>query len=232
MTKKNKHMYIQLEGGIGNQLFQISAGEFYSKKMLRKAIYKIPLNNYLDNDINEFTLLLSKSCEIYKNNILNYKVFRYIWKIDRKLIKIFQWYSLLRKVSDFKNMADTRKIIMPHDVREIRGYFQSSIYAQESRKLILLILKNTKISLEAKELIVKSKTESPVGVHIRRGDFLKFEKLYGLLSIEYYEKIIKKIIAKNPNQIFWIFSNDIEKVQHDFSQSRFFSNFIFVVINI
>lgn len=225
---KKRNLYIQLDGGIGNQFFQIAAGEFYSKKINIKAIYKTPLSNYINKKEDEFISLLSKSCPVYKNNILKYKLFRFIWRIDRKLIKIYPLYSSIRKVSDFKNFTDIRKIIINPSVREIRGYFQNSIYAQDSRKLIQDIIRETKISLRAQELIEKQKGDKPVGVHIRRGDYLKFEDLYGLLAIDYYEEIFEEILTNTPNQKFWIFSNDLENVKNLFSQSKYLPHLYFV----
>jgi hypothetical protein len=70
--------------------------------------------------------------------------------------------------------------------------------------------------------------EEPIGVHIRRGDYLKFEDLYGLLANAFYEEIFEEILSNTPNQKFWIFSNDLENVKNSFSQSKYLPHLYFV----
>lgn len=59
------------------------------------------------------------------------------------------------------------------------------------------------------EIITKMKVSKMVGLHIRRTDFLphikKFNpKIVKEIDDNYFFKIIKKILAKNPNQLFYL----------------------------
>ena len=57
-------------------------------------------------------------------------------------------------------------------------------------------------------LIEKIKSTSSVSIHIRRGDYLKYNKLYGGICTEhYYEKAIEKI-RNTVNSPFYVFFSD------------------------
>ena len=226
---KKRNLSIQLDGGIGNQLFQIAAGNYFTKTLNKIAIFKPPLISY-ENKKNKNVLLnlISTTNKIHSNNLLYLKLFRLIWKIDRKLIKLSKSYSSMRKIQDFQNLAESEVTEIHNSTREIRGYFQSSIYASYSKNLIATLMNNFQLSPLATELLAKALIEKPVGVHIRRGDYTELESLYGLLSREYYERIFDEIVRKEPSQKFWIFSNEIQTIHNLFSKSNYIEQLYFV----
>ena len=228
MKNKRNHLLIQLDGGIGNQLFQISSGIYHGDKLKKEPIFKIPLNEYEQNHKSWLINALSGEYKIYSNKLLKLKFNRYLWRIDRKLIKQIKYYSLFRRVSDFQNESDSNLINISNQTKEIRGYFQSSTFPIYSKNVILKILDKVQVSSSAKQLMNQVELDAPIGVHIRRGDYLKFEDLYGLLAIEYYEVIFEEILNITPNQKFWIFSNDIENVEKSFSHSKHLPQLYFV----
>jgi hypothetical protein len=140
---KKRNLLIQLDGGIGNQLFQIAAGNYFTKTLNRIAIFKPPLISY-ENKKNKNVLLnlISTTNKIHSNDLLYLKLSRFIWKIDRKLIKLSELYSSMRKIQDFQNLAENEVIEIHDSTREIRGYFQSSIYASYSKNLITTLMNN------------------------------------------------------------------------------------------
>ena len=228
MRKTRNTLFIQLDGGIGNQLFQISAAIYYGNKLKKEPVFKIPLNEYKPCRRSLLLTALSGEYEIYSNKLLKFRFNRFLWRIDRKLIKKFKQYSYLRRVIDFQNESDSNSINISDQTKEIRGYFQNSTFPIFSRESILKILTKVQISSPAKLLIDQAILEEPIGVHIRRGDYLKFEDLYGLLANAYYEEIFEQILTNSPNQKFWIFSNDLESVKNSFSQSKYLPNLYFV----
>lgn len=228
MKNNQKQISIQLEGGIGNQLFQISAGIYFGNKLEAEPIFKTPLEEYGQNQDSWLLNALSLDYKIYSNKLLNFKINKFIWRIDRKMIKKSKIYSFIRRVKDFQNISDSNLIHISTRTREIRGYFQNSIYATYGKESILKILNEFKLSNSAKLLMDKVESQGPVGVHVRRGDYLKFGNLYGLLSNAYYEEVCKKILKHSPNQIFWVFSNDIQNTKDTFSQSSLISQLYFV----
>jgi hypothetical protein len=225
---KKNDLLIQLDGGLGNQLFQISAGNYFAKTFGKTLKLKLPLTNYENKKKNQLLNTISTQNEIYENKLLYFKYLRFLWRIDRKLIKLSKFYSLIRRVQDLHNLAEINEIQLLNSTKELRGYFQSSFFASYSRNIISSILNGIELSNTASKLSTKIQIEKPVGVHIRRGDYIKLENLYGLLSEEYYELIFKDILKNKPNQKFWIFSNEIQKIEELFSKSKYFRHLYFV----
>jgi len=225
---KKNDLLIQLDGGLGNQLFQISAGNYFAKTFGKTLKFKLPLTNYENREKSQLLNAISTKNEIYENKFLYFKYLRFLWRIDRKLIKISKFYSSIRRVQDLQNLAEINEIQLLNSTKELRGYFQSSFFANYSRNTISSILNGFQLSTTASELSNQIQIEKPVGVHIRRGDYIKLENLYGLLSKEYYEFIFEDILRNKPNQKFWIFSNDIQKIEELFSKSKYFEHLYFI----
>ena len=91
------------------------------------------------------------------------------------------------------------------------GYWQSYQYFDSWRDVILKEFTFPKISMEDKlnfELNERLKNEeNSVGIHIRRGDYLKNWKYRGLCDIDYYQKAIAYILEHIKSPKFFLFSD-------------------------
>ena len=200
-------IYIEIMGGLGNQLFQIFCGLAYSFN--NKIPFKInnnkpdkvsPLDNislrptYWDNffhNLSKFT---------YNNNI-NIPIYR-----EHALFK----YSKIPYISqDFK----------------LFGYYQSYKYFEDQYENIIRL-----IGLEERKLIIKEKyikyfsNKTPISLHFRIGDYVKNLAMHPVLDIEYYIKSINflkdKINNIERNNYILIFGelNDKEKIEQHIKQ--------------
>lgn len=101
------------------------------------------------------------------------------------------------------------------------GYWQSYQYFDSCRDVILKEFTFPKISMEDKlnfELNERLKNEeNSVGIHIRRGDYLKNWKYRGLCDIDYYQKAIAYILEHIKSPKFFLFSDDIDWVKENIS---------------
>lgn len=101
------------------------------------------------------------------------------------------------------------------------GYWQSYQYFDSWRDVILKEFTFPKISMEDKlnfELNERLKNEeNSVGIHIRRGDYLKNWKYRGLCDIDYYQKAIAYILEHIKSPKFFLFSDDIDWVKENIS---------------
>lgn len=101
------------------------------------------------------------------------------------------------------------------------GYWQSYQYFDSCRDVILKEFTFPKISMEDKlnfELNERLKNEeNSVGIHIRRGDYLKNWKYRGLCDIDYYQKAIAYILEYIKSPKFFLFSDDIDWVKENIS---------------
>ena len=200
-------IYIELMGGLGNQLFQIFCGLAYSFE--NKIPFKInnnkldkvsPLDNislrptYWDN----FLINLSKFT--YNNNI-NLPVYRE---------KTFFKYDKIPVIAqDFK----------------LFGYYQSYKYFETQYKNIIKL-----IGLKERKQIIKEKysnyfsNKNPISLHFRIGDYVKNLAMHPVLDIEYYIKSISflkdKINNIERNNYILIFGElkDKEKIEQHIQQ--------------
>lgn len=92
-----------------------------------------------------------------------------------------------------------------------RGYFQSEKYFKHNRSLILDLFSLPQEDLDyinsKYSKIMENKT---ISIHIRRGDYLKFQNHHPLLTPEYYLKAINLILSKDKVNNYIVFSDDIE----------------------
>lgn len=49
-----------------------------------------------------------------------------------------------------------------------------------------------------------------VGIHIRRGDYLKVPEFRGICDLEYYTRAIREVLEDGQEHVFYLFSNDME----------------------
>jgi len=47
-------------------------------------------------------------------------------------------------------------------------------------------------------------------IHMRRGDYLKYPKIYPLPTAKYYKQAVQKVVSENPEVKFALFSDDIK----------------------
>lgn len=101
------------------------------------------------------------------------------------------------------------------------GYWQSYQYFDSYRDVILKEFTFPNISIEDKlnfELNERlNNEENSVGIHIRRGDYLKNWKYRGLCGIDYYQKAIAYILEHIKSPKFFLFSDDIGWVKENIS---------------
>ena len=171
---------IDLQGGLGNQMFQIATCYNLAK---------------LNNDVAEFNF---NKCETpnqgvdskkYKNTLFK----EFIHNDNLNFDKIFtQKYHKFQPIPYQKNL-------------KLNGYFQSEKYFIENKDIIIDkfndgIKSEHKKYEKVKNFMDSFKDTKPLVVmHIRRGDYLKFPHIHTPCSVEYYQKSlieIESIIGK------------------------------------
>lgn len=84
---------------------------------------------------------------------------------------------------------------------KLSGYFQHWKYFDDYKQEIL-----SWFNFKSEKLLCSNLGLSTVGVHVRRGDYLKFPDIHYNLTLNYYSKALSLF----NNHIFLIFSDDIE----------------------
>jgi hypothetical protein len=209
-------IYIPVQGGLGNQLFQWSMAHYITQE----TDFPVTLvQNHLDGASLRTTplLQLSKQCkhgvELKHNRkvIFGYKA---VDKLSRQnsaqIAKVFE------KIKMF-TLLDHESAKIPEATSKhssIRGFFQSpSMVKQvwdEVRSEIQSIMETSFDDFE-KDVDRKffEANQKYQAVHIRRGDYIENKDILGVLSLEYFEKLI------NPSQIAVVCSDTLKSAELD-----------------
>lgn len=96
----------------------------------------------------------------------------------------------------------------------LKGFFQSPKYFEKYKDdIIRQFQPDFKLSDETEYAIsLIEKSEYPVSIHIRRGDYTQ---IGCCLPLEYYEVAVQEIYRKHTDPTFYIFSDDIEWVKEN-----------------
>lgn len=232
------NIILVLTGGLGNQLFQI--------QFLRSLQAKKSCNIYIDvslgsprgkdgiPDAFEFGMpwpVLDKKNSYYASKVIGYllrsgyaptklervSLFRFLIKVTASTILSIHYKKFL--------LAST-----PHDLGYdasfnpkaknflTMGYFQSYRYL-ENKTENFNAFKTSPVSDLILEYRKIAKTEKPIIVHVRRGDY-SFEDNFGLLGEKYYEFAISKVAMLTGSSKIWLFSDEPQTALELISEKR------------
>lgn len=244
-----KKLSVYFQGGLGNQLFQMSLAYLLAKKEKLKISFNTEgySNGIRRFELNKFPQI--KKLKIETKNTLNLK-YKFIRFIKRKIIYLIQILNLEKSLFNTSNgqnkiFALDQKIfeISPYVYNEeifnqkfksnmtLVGYYQSEKYFSKNKKEILNLF-NFPMSKNKKfiHFFNKIKNCNSVAVHVRRGDYISKElkQYFDILSKDYYARCFEYINKKTFNPKFFIFSDDIDYVKQ---MNMFKKNCIFVDTN-
>jgi hypothetical protein len=189
---------VDLKGGLGNMLFQISTG--YSLSLKHDMDFIVDLTYYHGGHH-----FIGK----YMNNILRKLTFSSSHLLYPCMFETTFYYQELPEC-----VGNTK----------INGYFQSEKYFKQHREEILKLIEIDEISKDKiftkySDTLNKNNTCS---IHVRRGDYLGLPNHFKTLTADYYKNAISHF---DKDSLFLIFSNDITWCQESFD---FIENKIFI----
>jgi len=176
---------VLLQGGLGNQLFQVAAAASIAKD-INTDICLSPNNHTLN---------------LQGNSVISYKtnVFSKINFVDSNLI--------LKRLELYNEVSFSYKKIIKKDNLLLNGYFQSEKYFASQKEHIKLLYSETEyIKNYIEENYNYIDFKNSASIHVRRGDYLKFPKIHPTCDLEYYKYCINNL-EKYDNLL--IFSDDI-----------------------
>lgn len=200
IMEQRKNLYVCIQGGLGNQLFQISAGHGWMKKYPDRYIL-----TYLGQKDHEPSILKKM---MDQENYLYQPLSQVIQKLkdDYLIGKLFFYDEDKPHTNAYVHNDTILDSVKDIDVY-MSGYFQNEKYFKAYKEeLLLYYVEEDRVA----NLIQKypSASESYF-IHIRRGDYVN----HGFLGIDltlYFKSAIYYIINKEDNPHFYIISDDME----------------------
>ena len=198
---------IQLSGGLGNQMFQYA---LYRKLQHMGKTVKIDDNTCYSSKENR-PCQLSVFCISYER--ANKKEIVEITDSYMDLLSRFRRKLTGRRTKAYQETDknfDTKIFTMTDAYLE--GCWQTEKYFADITDLLRqdFSFQNLSLSTQNQEFLDQIRQCVSVGVHVRRGDYLKAEDLYGgICTEEYYQRAISRMKETVPFAEFFIFTNDV-----------------------
>ena len=208
---------IQLNGGLGNQMFQYALGRSLAivnncdllldtSILSKKTHSKVQIAR--DFELEIFNIVAKTAT---KNELKGHKPF--FFKVLNTLIYRFGFPGItLSNYYVEQQFSFDKKVLNVAKNCFLSGYWQSPLYFES---LASIILEDFKFPIIEDSLnlsvLTNMKQSNSVSIHLRRGDFLnvKTHSIHGTCSIDYYQRSILHIEKNVINPVFFIFSDDI-----------------------
>nr|WP_289622364.1 alpha-1,2-fucosyltransferase [Bacteroides intestinalis] len=198
---------VRLWGGIGNQLFQYSFGEYLRNTKSVRVEYDC--NSFGNSDKLRKLEIESAvgSIPITTENAIS----KYTGVINRVIRCI---YNISNKFVLEESFSEEKFDLLKQRKGEVylQGYWQKQLYASWALNSGVLNLSKMPLSIELQDYYQKITTEEEsISLHIRRGDYFtpRYIKKFGVCSPKYYQNSIAYLQNKIKRNIkIFIFSDD------------------------
>ena len=196
--------------GPGNQMFMLARAYSLAKEYGHKILIISEMSgySYRQNILQKFKLdkrIVKGFFRIdWKNNN---KLFRYAYKITRKILFDFVlrsklFYQINQEANDSRTYRETIDL-KKFKTYIVDGYWECYKYFEKYRnELAKQFVPNYLINSQVRKLLKKVQSSNSVAIHIRNWDFKEWE--YRSIDNRYYDAAIKKIRELIPNPLFFM----------------------------
>nr|MBP3259349.1 alpha-1,2-fucosyltransferase [Bacilli bacterium] len=221
-------IYIKMQGGLGNQMFEYAFAKALSLKLNDELTldlsgitnvthnvyslnhFKVKANIVDNYDVANKKKIAFKVKEHFLWRAFNKNGIKGKYKVEKNMQWLFNMMGIYTCTDGYVKMYKS----LTKD-KYLEGYFQSSKYFDEYKDVIRKeFTVKDKVLDRNKKLLEKIKKEESVCIHIRRGDYTKVTN-HLVCDIDYYKKAFNLMKSKVPNAKYYIFSDDIEWVKEN-----------------
>jgi hypothetical protein len=199
-----------IQGGLGNQLFQIFTTINYALKY--KKVFAFTNQTQLDRQRSTYWQTLLEPLAKFTKEI-NYN------ELNKDKCNIFiHKQSITNKFSFYKEKDFTYTELpnINNDNILLIGYFQSHKYFAEYSKSIIKLIKLEEQRVKTQLTFKKYSLNNTVSIHFRRGDYKSLQDHFILLDYNYYHNSLKYILEQEPttvsNAIVFCEKNDLLEI--------------------
>lgn len=232
--KRELRSAVQCQGGLGNQLFQLSLALYVNQGkaveldfVMKDSKDELKIQNGLDSYVlpSSTGIRTYKSTHFLTNKGLNFatRLSTYSTKSGKYRALIFMKRAI---VSTYNLVNFTKRDLFVNDgtgyskfvhsdskPRKYIGYFQS--YRWMENPIVRKQLMNLELKQKSKwveQYIGYAQKEIPLVVHVRLGDYLHEEKI-GIPTTDFYKNGIDLLWNQGKFTTIWIFTNDETKAR-------------------
>jgi hypothetical protein len=216
----NKSFIVEIQGGLGNQLFGLAFANYISEIQGREfEISDIQIDRGITEHgvkITDFNL----NIRISKETFVNYDLDRVLSSLNRRIPHLQKIKGLLQIGTYHSSATGYDATAEKYRFNRYKGYFQSHIYALSlKRELPLGLLSPKAPSSWFMEKLQEAQELQPIMMHVRRGDYYKVQNLFGILSDSFYKDAIRFIRGTGNSRPIWIFSDSPDSLTDGFLSS-------------
>ena len=219
---------IQMSGGLGNQMFQYAL--YLKLKSLGKEVKFDSTSSYIRDNARPVQLAVFD--------------IQYPEATKKELIEMTDSSMMLRdrirrKLKGRKSKEYREEgfgydpAVLTKDPAYLVGTFQSELYFADIKEQVRKAFRFDQGVMQQETLAMKEaiKDTISVSIHVRRGDYLNAEEVYGEICTDaYYDAAIKYMLEKYPDATFYLFTNDLTWADF-FVNARPFANIVVVKDN-
>jgi hypothetical protein len=218
-------VFLKLEGGLGNQLFEFAAGFYLASKLDTGLIldqYGIPLTNHLREPGLGFgafawPLINGKNKIQYLTKTMNPKlaaIASNFLVLEKSLTKIRMHSSNLNRLPFFLETSDDNDFFQISRPMKLHGNFQSWKIVEEAATYgfpRVFALKS--VAPWVSQFLREVDLDNSLAIHLRLGLDSKNNFNYSQPTFDYYRKSIGHSESTNSGQKIYVFSDSIDEAK-------------------
>jgi len=192
-----------LQGGLGNQMFQIAAT--VGAAVPRKIPFAFDPGTWPEKGGATSEVFQANNPEKYLTSVFSRLPFM-------ELLPHLNGYDIYRETQyHYKPLTDSKEVILI-------GYFQSEKYFSHVSETIIKIFKPDQSIVANFNKKYRTDNKPIVGIHVRRGSHLKNPHYHGSCTADYFLQAIKQF---DSNCKYLIFSDDMNWCRNVFKGKNF-----------
>ena len=219
-------IWVSLDGGLGNQLFQYYAGLYVASRSSQRLYLDLTkvqfgrISHQLAIDSFELEGTVFHSKHRYSFAYFR-QILQNLFKAHVKSFKI-EYLKFDKVKRTYKSPYGGFDPNLERIERPLRleGFFQTWRYYSATRSNsegTSVALRLVEPSIHYQEMLTRIRAKRTLVLHVRRGDYEESKNSFGLLSVDYYIESLSTLEQKgfSWDQI-WLFTDDVAKVKTEF----------------
>ncbi len=218
----------QLNGGLGNQMFQYALGRVLSLKHNIDLYFDISSFDYQPHTDTK----RSYELEVFgiTGNITNQKLLNKFGKPNKYKVLANRYFNIHLNpyppnyIRESGHQFQSEILNLP-DNTYLSGYWQSEKYFSSIARTIKhdLAGRAKPISSKNKKLTKEIKSINSISLHVRRTDYITNKhtnSYHGLCSLSYYNQAMKMVESHIKSPVYYIFSDDPDWAKENISSKH------------